>query len=123
MVMFISLDEASVHVRRDTTDDNNDLISKIKAASGSVLRYLNDGIAYTPEYDSAGEPILDSAGNIVYELDVYGNKIALPEVKEATKVLVDFMYAREYGGDDWKPGYLPETVKSLLYPIRTFAIG
>lgn len=123
MVMFISLDEASVHVRRDTTDDNNDLIAKIKAASGAVLRYLNDGNPYTPEYDSYGEPVLDSDGEIVYELDVYGNMVALPEVKEATKVLVDFMYAREYGAQDWKPGYLPETVKSLLYPLRTFAIG
>lgn len=123
MVMFISLDEASVHVRRDTTDDNNDLIAKIKAASGAILRYLNDGVPYTPEYDSFGEPILDSDGEIVYELDAYGKKVALPEVKEATKVLVDFMYAREYGGQDWKPGYLPETVKSLLYGIRTFAIG
>lgn len=123
MVMFITLEEASVHVRRDTTDDNLDLTAKIKAASNMVLHYLNHGDPYTPELDSFGEPILDSDGQIVYELDVYGKMVPLPEVKEATKVIVDFLYNREYSGQDWKPGYLPETAKSLLYGLRTFAIG
>ena len=39
-VMLVRLQEASDHLRRDTTDDDNDLTLKIKAASAAIINYL-----------------------------------------------------------------------------------
>lgn len=61
MVMLVSLEQASAHLRRDTTDDNADLTLKIHAASGAVLNYISDAdfidSSGEPDYDSAGDPI------------------------------------------------------------------
>lgn len=59
--MLVSLQQASDHLRRDTTDDDADLMLKIEAASQAILNYVTDhsflGSSGEVEYDSAGEPL------------------------------------------------------------------
>jgi hypothetical protein len=57
--MLVTLQQASDHLRRDTTDDDNDLTIKIEAASQAVLNYISDDL---PFMNSAGVPDYDSSG-------------------------------------------------------------
>lgn len=110
MVMLVSLQQASDHLRRDTGDDDNDLILKVQAASGAVINYLKDGATF-----------LETA----VELDANGEPIGIPfEVKAAVLLMVGYLY-KERDGDDGKSyemGYLPRPVMSLLYPLRKPAL-
>lgn len=106
MVMLVTLQEASDHLRRDTTDDDDDLTIKIKAASAAVLNYIE-----TADFiDSSGEPDYDSSGDAIVPFDV----------KAATLILVGMFYKDRDGVDasKWPLGYLPMPVVSLLYPYR-----
>src|SRR5690606_18615425 len=81
MVMLVSLQEASDHLRRDTADDDNDLMLKIQAASRFVVNYLDSDIF--PVY-SDGEPVEDSDGIVV---DVPF------DIKAATLLIIGELYA------------------------------
>lgn len=118
--MLVTLEEASDHLRRDTTDDDNDLTLKIQAASRAITNYLKSSSPYQPEVDTAGDPIIDSAGDIVYAVDSSGDKIPLPEVRLAVLYLVGIYYRDRDGEemDKWELGYLPKPVTALLYPLR-----
>lgn len=61
MVMLVTIEQASIHLRRDTNDDDQDLILKIHAASQAVLNYITDHSFL----DSSGEPEYDSGGTIL----------------------------------------------------------
>lgn len=112
--MLVSLQQASDHLRRDTTADDNDLRLKIEAASGAVLNYLEDG----------AESFLDTAGEVPE--DTNGDPIGVPyEVKAAVLLLVGDFYSNR--GEDqsanWvDPNYLPRAVTALLYPRRKPAL-
>lgn len=125
--MLVTLQQASDHLRRDTTDDNSDLLLKIKAASRAVLNYLkNDMLAYIPETDNTGKPILDSAGDIVYLMDSAGDYIIREEVQSAVLLVLGNLYIDRDGDAYTKGDYterlgnesLPKTVHWLLDPIR-----
>lgn len=127
MVMLVTLQQASDHLRRDTTDDDNDLTLKISGASRAVLNYLkNDMLAYEFEADETGQPILDSSGDIVYLLDSSGDYISRPEVQQAVLIMIGVMYADrqavQYIDGESEPRLgnmsLPKTVHWLLDPIR-----
>ena len=61
-MMLISLQYASDHLRRDTTDDDVDLTAKIAGASQAVMHYCNTNIdTFT---DSAGEVFDDSNASV-----------------------------------------------------------
>lgn len=112
-MMLVTLEEASNHLRRDTDEDDNDLILKIHAASGAVLNYLKDGADVF--LDTAGFPFLDSAGDL----------IGVPfEVKAATLLMVGYLYKdRDENADGaYQTGYLPMPVTALLYPLRDPAL-
>jgi hypothetical protein len=123
--MLVRLQEASDHLRRDTTDDDNDLTLKIKAASAAIINYLKSTSPYTPELDSSGEIVVDSNGDIVYEVDSAGHKIPLPEVKESVLYLLGIFYRDRDGQDvtNWEQGYLPFPVVALLNPLRNPALA
>lgn len=115
MVMLVSLQQASDQVRRDTTDDDLDLILKIKAASLAVLNYITD----TSFLNSSGEPDQDSAGD----------PINVPEpIQLAVLYLVGNMYSDRYGeefmtsqtGEQKRTGniILPRIVHFLLDPYK-----
>lgn len=61
MVKLVTLQQASDHLRRDTTDDDADLSVKVMAASRAVLNYIDDhsflNSTGEPDYDSAGDPV------------------------------------------------------------------
>lgn len=60
--MLVTLQQASDHVRRDTDEDDANLLVYIEAASEAVLNYIDDysflNSAGDVEYDSAGEPLV-----------------------------------------------------------------
>lgn len=130
MVMLVTLQEASDHLRRDTDDDNNDLILKIKGVSRAILNYLKDDmLAYQFEMDEHGDPVLDSSGEIVYLEDSSGDFIPRTEVQQAVLLMLQTVYdqgaLKEYldpssGTTIQRLGNmsLPRVVHWILDPIR-----
>lgn len=118
MVMLVSLQQASDHLRRDTTDDNADLELKIEAASLAVLNYIDDHSFL----DSSGFPELDSAGD----------PIDVPRpIQSAVLLILGDLYAdrdqenfRE-GGSSSRIGEILQsrTVHFLLDPYRIPTLG
>jgi hypothetical protein len=122
MIEYVTLTEASDHLRRDTTDDDNDLSLKIKGASAAVRNYLKqEWRAYVLALDSNGDVVVDSNGNPVPEEDSNG-PILRPEVKVATLQMIGEMYKYREGEQTGRInegyGYLPIAVVALLYPLR-----
>jgi hypothetical protein len=110
---LVTVEEASLHVRRDTGDDDDDFEMKVEAASELVLDYIGAGAdAWT---DSAGQPFEDSDGTA---LDVP------KRVKAATLIMVGYLYRERDGSNEnqvptqWGYGYLPIGVTALLYSLR-----
>lgn len=116
-MMLVTLQEASDHLRRDTSDDDADLELKIHAASGAVRRYLKSASPY--EIDSSGNPVTDSSGE----------PVVLFEVRAAVLLMLGELYKSregEQGGEiptQWGYGYLPRPVVALLYPLRDPALA
>lgn len=125
MYAFVTLQEASDHLRRDTTDDDDDLQAKIYGCSAAVKGYLKTGSPFLPELDSNLDPVYDSEGNVVYERDSNGDKIVHPLVEQATLILLSEVYdkTRTANMEDWQQGYLPMAVQNLLYTLRTPAMA
>ena len=131
MVMLVTLQQASDHLRRDTTDDDADLTLKISAISRAILNYLKDDmLAYQFEMDEHGKPVLDSAGDVVYLTDSAGDFIAREEVQQAVLIMLGVVYidreGKEYidprsaGGQERLGNMsLPRVVHWLLDTIRT----
>lgn len=120
-MMLVTLEQASEHLRRDTNDDDADLILKIHAASGSVLNYLkSQRMLYEQEFDARGNPVFDSSGDPVYQLDSAGDRVLRFEVMAATLLMVGDFYKDRDGDDtrEYEQGYLPRPVTALLYPLR-----
>jgi hypothetical protein len=110
---LVSLEQASLHLRRDTDDDDADLQLKIEAASEAIADYLKD----------AANAFLDSSGNVPE--DSNGDPVGVPaRVRAATLELIGHMYKERDGGMDsavseqFGYGYLPKSVISLLYSMR-----
>lgn len=111
--MLVSLEQASNHLRRDSSDDDSDLIIKIKAASRAVVTYMDGGADFF--LDSAGDAIEDSNGTAIGVPD---------DVQAATLMMVGLLYKTRDGeagtiNPDFSSGFLPDVVTCLLYPYRT----
>lgn len=109
MVMLVTLQKASDHLRRDTTDDDNDLTLKIAAASQAVLNYLK-------EVD-----FLDSAGEV-------DSTMTVPEPIQAAVLLILGGLYNDRDGEDFLEGgnqdrigkvVIPRAAHFLLDPYRT----
>lgn len=128
-MMLVSLLEASDHIRRDTDDDDADLIAKIQAASSAVLNYLKGSPVGSPRRDNQGRIERDSDGAVIYETNSNGDTIVRPEVKQATLIIIAEMYRNREGeqGGEVDPrfgyGYLPRPALALLYPLRDPALA
>lgn len=117
MVMLVSLQQASDHLRRDTTDDDADLLIKVKAASQAIVNYISDHSFL----NSSGEPDFDSAGN----------PVGVPEnIQAAVLILLGNLYTDRFGNEYTEPKasadllrsgniILPRTVHFLLDPYRS----
>lgn len=117
--MLVTLQEASDHLRRDTTDDNSDLTIKINAASNAVVNYIKDPLlVYEGYYDSAGDYVPDQ--------DSSGDYIVRDEVRSAVLLVIGVLYAdrqaQHYIDDNSEDRLgkmsLPKVVHWLLDPIR-----
>lgn len=111
--MLVSLQQASDHLRRDTTDDNNDLTLKIQAASQAVLNYIDE----QSFLNSSGQPDYDSAGN--------PQNVPYP-IQAAVLLILGDLYA-DRDGQNFRDGgshprlgdiILPRAVHFLLDPYR-----
>lgn len=114
MIMLVTLEQASDHLRRDMDDGaENDLILKIEGASGAVLNYLKSTSPYV--LDDAGLPVKDD-DNVL---------IVRPEVKNATLLMVGYLYKNRDNDEkhEYEMGYLPRPVMALLYPLRDPALA
>ncbi len=112
-MMYISLCEAKAHCRVDHDVDDVDILGKIEAASSMVKNYLKSTSPYEPARDSEDNPTFDSNGDPLTDEDL--NAIRY-EVRAATAILVQKLYDQTL---DSQPGYLPNEVQAILYPLRT----
>lgn len=130
MVMLVTLEQASDHLRRDTTDDNDDLRLKIRAASRAIQNYLkNPLLVYSFVLDVNGVPVFDSNGDPVLEMNSDGSYVVRPEVQQAVLIILGTFYtdrdAKEYIDPRSGAGLerlgnisLPRAVHWLLDPLR-----
>lgn len=109
-MMLVSLQQASDHLRRDTSADDNDLTLKVYAASAAVMNYIQ-GPGIDGFTDSAGDILADSNGD--------PQSVPYP-VQAATLILIGYMYRLRDANDDsaFDRGYLPAPVCALLTPYR-----
>lgn len=131
MVMLVTLQQASDHLRRDTDDDDADLTLKIHAASAAIQNYLKDPmLAYEYAKDQYGNNLLDSADEPYLATDSAGEYIVRQEVQIAVLLVIGVLYTDRYskeyidprsGGGLERLGNmsLPKAVHWLLDPIRT----
>lgn len=105
-MMLVTIEEARLHLRSDTDDDDPDLTLKIHAASGAVINYLKK-----PAF-------IDEAGAVIDG--------AVPfEVKAATLLMLGYLYKDRDNdeGNEYQQGYLPRPVTALLFPLRDPALA
>lgn len=102
--MLVSLEYAKLHLRVDHDYDDKDIELKIAGASDALIRYLK----------SASKEFLDESDNVIEDKVPFG-------LKCATLQLVGIMYKDRDGEmmKDWQHGYLPFSVTSLIYDMRT----
>ena len=118
MVMLVSLQQASDHLRRDTDDDDEDLVMKIEAASEGILNYLGSAAYF-----------LNSSGDIDY--DSAGTPLGVPRtIQQATLITLGVLYKDRDGNEFVNPQrvttdtartgsiILPRAVHFLLDPFR-----
>jgi hypothetical protein len=117
-LMYCTLTEAKAQVNQSGTHDDTKLTAFIEAASGAVKNYLGDVSAYEPERDDDDAPIVDSAGLPIVDFDSNELSAVRAEVRQAVLILVALFYRDAEGAAQSMPGYLPDPVVSLLYPLR-----
>lgn len=115
---LVSLQQASDHLRRDTDDDDNDLLLKVEAASQAVVNYI-DRIDFL---DTAGEPDMDSAGDPI--------NVPRP-IQAAVLLILGDLYA-DRDAEAYREGnstprlgdiIIPRSAHFLLDPYRSPRIG
>lgn len=102
-MMFITLQDATQHLRVDDDADDSDITLKVHAASGAVRNYLK----------SAADAYFDADGAVI------AAKVPF-EVQAATLLMLGYLYKQrdEDSGHEFEEGKLPRPVTALLYPLR-----
>jgi len=110
--MLISLEAAKADLQMDHAEDDEDITRKIQQASVIVMNYLKlpldhyaDSFGAIPTEDSSNEPDVPH------------------EVRAATTLMLRELYGDAKQRTQWRPGYIPDAVMALLYPLRDPAIG
>lgn len=107
-MMFVTLEEAKLHLRVDGDAEDSDITLKVHAASGAVRGYLKSAADLYLGED--GTPDLD--------------KVPF-EVKAATLLMLGHLYKDrdEDSSNAYSQGFLPRPVTALLYPLRDPALA
>lgn len=124
MTMIVTRDQAADHLRiDDATAEADDLDLKILAASDAVLDYIERDVSYyevaetdDDDYYASG-PTADGDEDTSYSFPY--------QLQAAVLLLVGDMHRYRDSGDfQYKrgPGQLPEAVRALLYPLKSFGI-
>lgn len=133
MADLVTAAEARTHLRLDAgAADDAWLTIFIPAISEAVLNWLKDEWrAYVPELDPAGDPILDSSGHPVPEVD--SNGLMTPKWSVKAAVLIElgsvFRFREGEGSENVVPsdaghGYvLNKTSTALLAPLRKTTVA
>ena len=117
-MMYVTLQDAKDHCRIDHSYDDGDVAWKIDAASSMVKNYLKSVSPYEPSRNAETDtPLYDSNGFAIKDEDL---NVIRYEVRAATLILVQMLYDQEY---EFKPGYLPDPVQAILYPLRDPALA
>lgn len=125
-MMLVTLQQAKDNLLIDFNTYDTDITLKISSASGMVINYLKSRKnLYVLLVDDDGVPLLDSQGEVIYELDSQGSRIIRDEVKHAVLILVGIFFRDRDGVEakDWRPGFLPAPVTAILYPLRDPALA
>jgi hypothetical protein len=117
-MMYVDLCQAKDHLRVDHDSEDMDIQLKILQASSLIKSYLKSASPYEPLRDGEDNPTLDSSGEPEFEAP----PLARYEVQAATLVMVQYLYDRDLAGT-MTPGYLPDAVVSMLYPLRDPALA
>lgn len=114
-MMLVSFAQAIAHRRLDPVDvDQMDITLKIAAASRAVANHLESSVIFQNVLDSAGETILNSAGD----------PIGIPEdIQMATLYLIGWLDRnRDEDPDKAFGDFFPWPVMVLLRPYRLPAL-
>jgi len=124
-MMYVTLERGKQHLNMDHDLDDVLITAYIGAASEAVKNYLKSASPYEVERDSNDDPILDSSGDPIYEVDSSGDKVVKYAVQAATLLQLGFLYKdRDENADGaYEMGYLPKPVTALLYPLRDPALA
>jgi len=118
---FITLEEAKQYSRIQHTALDATIIDLIEAASMAVKGYLKSTSPWAMELDDDGNEVEDSSGDTVPLQDSNGY-IVRPQVKMATRMLVDRWLKHTHQANPAAHGYLPAEVVAILYPLRDPAL-
>lgn len=107
-MMFITLEQAKLHLRVDDDADDTDIGDKVQEASDLVGGYLKSAVG----------AFLDDAGEVIPSKVPYS-------VKAATKMMLGYLYNQRDNDQDheFEAGMLPRPVTALLYHLRDPALA
>lgn len=119
---LVTLAQASAHLRRDTTADDEDLELKVEGASAAVMNYLKR--AAWPKFfmvDTSGDVLLDTDG---MPLLLVGTTMP-KEIQAATLLMTGYLYKDrdDDSGGQYEHGFLPAPITAILYPLRKPAVA
>lgn len=123
---LVELDEARLHLRVDSTDEDIWITGMISAVSQAVLLWLKQGWrAYELAVDSNGDVLEDAEGNPIPLVTQSGCKVVKPVVKAAVLVELAQQYRFRDGSgaaavpSHWGHGFvLGAGATSLLAALR-----
>lgn len=117
-MMYVCLEDARAQCRVDHREDDQRIIGHIEQASSMVKNYLKSVSPYEPQRSVVDDtPVYDSNGFSVKDDDL---DLIRYEVRCAVLLIVEKLYDSTY---DSPPGYLPNEVQAILYPIRDPALA
>jgi hypothetical protein len=119
-IEYVTLEEAKAHLRVTHSDDDQSIKLKIRAASSAVKNYMKEYSVYEPARDADEDWEVDSNYEPVIDEDSNTTRAVRFEVKAAVLILLQQLYDQEY---NFTPGYLPDEVVGLLYPLRDPALA
>jgi hypothetical protein len=131
MADLVTLDQAKMHLRVDSDDEDLWIQVFISAISGAVIAWLKDEWrAYVIAVDADGNHLLDSAGDPYPLPDANGDFTVKPMVVAAVLVELSQQYRFRDGSgaaavlSHWGHGYtLGAGATSLLTPLRKSTVA